>query len=50
MAATAGFHVAAFRVSSRMVFVVSSLSQPDVLELAQAMIAPIAKATAGVRP
>ncbi len=45
--ATEGFHIAGFRASNRMVFVISSLDQSDVQELAQAMMAPIARAMAG---
>ncbi len=45
--AAAGFHIAGFRVANRLVFVVSSLEQADVQELAEAMMAPIAKAVAG---
>ena len=47
MPETAGFHVAAFRVSNRMVLVVSALDQADVRELAQAMVGPISTAAAG---
>jgi hypothetical protein len=48
MPETAGFRVAAFRVSQRMVFVVSALDQADVRDVAQAMAGPISKAVGGV--
>lgn len=47
MPVTGGFHVAAFRVSNRLVFVVSSLGQADVREVAGAMVAPVTAAAAG---
>ena len=45
--ATDGFHVASFRGSRHIVFVVSSLSDSDVREVAQAMAGPVSQALTG---
>lgn len=45
---TDGFHVAAFRGSRHLVFVVSSLGQDDVQEVARAMTGPVTQALAGI--
>lgn len=44
---TDGFHVASFRGSRHIVFVVSSLSDTDVHEVAQAMAGPVSQALTG---
>lgn len=45
---TDGFHVASFRGARQVVFVVSSLTDDDVQEVAQAMAGPVSRALAGV--
>jgi hypothetical protein len=44
---TDGFHVASFRGAQQAVFVVSSLSNDDVQEIARAMAGPVSRALAG---
>jgi Putative zinc-finger len=45
---TDGFHVASFRGERHVVFVVSSLADEDVQEVARAMVGPVARALGGV--
>lgn len=45
--ATDGFHVASFRGARHAVFVVSSLNDDDVQEVARAMVGPVSRALAG---
>ena len=44
---TNGFHVASFRGSRHVVFVVSSLGDGDVREVAQALVGPVSRVLAG---
>ncbi len=50
MPVTQGFHVASFRGPHHAVFVVSSLSDDDVYDVAQAMASPVSRALANASP